>query len=205
MTDFGAVRDQIFSAHTSVRCTKGRFNRRLTGLNGQPDLRHRAGFRSAWLARIALAQASILVASASRGGGLPDPNRAHTAAGSSRQSCSNMRAVLNRLICTYSALTRRRSPCKLISNLLEYMVPPEGIEPSTPPLPRVCSTPELRRPDRESAPCHSSLNGATAMTQEGPRRESTPFGRRGFDARYAKIVVQRCIFFRSLIRAARYI
>ncbi len=42
-------------------------------------------------------------------------------------------------------------------------MPPEGIEPSTPPLPRVCSTPELRRqgrPQDRPAPAREASAGA---------------------------------------------
>ncbi len=56
---------QFILVYTSVKFTKGRFNFGLTGLNGQPNLRHFAGFssvclsrspwRAAWLSRVALA------------------------------------------------------------------------------------------------------------------------------------------------------
>ena len=42
-------------------------------------------------------------------------------------------------------IPRTEQACGSGGFLRDRLVPPEGIEPSTPPLPRVCSTPELRR------------------------------------------------------------
>ena len=66
------------------------------------------------------------------------------------------------------------------------VVPPRGIEPPTPPLPRVCSTPELRRPDacgqactapidrpawKTAGTCHSLAALASVVFRTGCRRE----------------------------------
>ena len=53
-----------------------------------------------------------------------------------------------------------------ISKTLHFsgsMVPPVRIELTTPPLPRACSTPELRRHNSRGAPCHRAAIDATGM------------------------------------------
>ena len=84
------------------------------------------------------------------GGGADAAAVATAVAPAGKGAKSSMRGIF----WTYVAPAARR---------LQGMVPPERIELSTPPLPRACSTPELRRHGMRRAPCHRGAIGATGM------------------------------------------
>ncbi len=68
------------------------------------------------------------------------------------------------------------------------MVPPVGIEPTTPPLPRVCSTPELRR--------HGGLETRGKMPPGPAERKGLVPGAAGRARRESRLCMGSFRFFR---------